>query len=307
MNKEGPLPTTVQRAAVRVCRDAFHWRDDLRAVFTTAGVPASLYDRYDNPANSKAKIARFIFGALQERGEPGCTVQHKIVEELCRMTKPSPDAPDQHAGKQALAELKREATAAKILVEPEKAAADARRAASQRKTTATHSRRERIGELRTIFIELNQLTPANTAERQARGYRLERLLADLFRAYDMDYRPSYKVDGEQIDGSFHFRGFTYLVEARWRSTRPTAGDLLSFKAKVDGKIDSTRGVFISMPGYDDDALDHVVRTARGSRNNVILFDGRDIAILFEGAFGLEDALSAKIDAAEQEGRMWRPL
>jgi hypothetical protein len=112
--------------------------------------------------------------------------------------------------------LKREATAAKVLVDPERAAADARRAARQRKTAATEARRERIGELRKLFIDLNQLKPSSTAERQARGYRLERLLADLFRAYDIDYGPSYRVEGEQIDGSFHFRGFTYLVEARWR-------------------------------------------------------------------------------------------
>jgi hypothetical protein len=172
---------------------------------------------------------------------------------------------------------------------------------------ATQLRKDRVGELRMAFIELSKRAPANDDERQGRGYKLERLLADLFRAHDMEYRPSYKIDGEQIDGTFHFRGFTYLVEARWRTSPPTAGDLLDFKAKVDGKIDSTRGVFISMAGYDENVLDHVVRTARGSRNNVILFDGRDVTLLFEGAIGLEDGLTAKIDAAEQEGRMWRPL
>lgn len=43
MSKIEPLPATVQSAAVRACRDALHWRDDLRAVFLTAGVPPSLY------------------------------------------------------------------------------------------------------------------------------------------------------------------------------------------------------------------------------------------------------------------------
>ena len=94
---------------------------------------------------------------------------------------------------------------------------------------------------------------------------------------------------------------------KWREATPTSGDLLSFKVKVDGKIESTRGVFVSMAGYDDDVLEHVIKTARGSRNNVILFSGRDVSLLFEDGFGLEDALTAKIDAAEQEGRMWHPL
>lgn len=382
MGRINPLPATVQSAAVSVCRDALHWRDDLRAVFLTAGVPTPLYDKYDHLGFSKAKLARAVFNELQERGEPGfgcgrenghqvvtgdsttgsppdfmvarmnttgnvglsaCAValvaacfdlsgakaqyqiraarstsgaqthdhlvlklttvatgfvvQRKIVEELCRMTKPHRDAPDQAAGKASLAELKRAATAAQMLIDPEKAAADARRAASQRRVAATQQRRERIGKLRDSFLQLVQLTPGTNADRQDRGYKLERLLADLFRAYDMEYRPSYKVAGEQIDGSFHFRGLG----------TPSAGDLLTFKAKVDGKIESTRGIFTAMAGYDDDVLEHVIKTARGSRNNVILFSGRDVTLLFEGNVGLEDALTAKIDAAEQEGRMWHPL
>lgn len=307
MSKIEPLPTTVQSAAVKACRDALHWRDDLRAVFLTAGVPRSLYDKYDDPANSKAKIARYLLSDLQGRGQSGFVIQRKVVEELCRMSKPHPDAPDQVAGKSALAELKREATTTQILVDPERAAADARRATSQRKIAATEERRARIGELRTSFSELSRHTPTTGSARQARGYKLERLLADLFRLHDLEYRPSYKADGEQIDGSFHFRGFTYLTEAKWRALPPTAGDLLGFKAKVDGKIDSTRGVFVSMAGYDEPVLDHVIKTARGSRNNIILFNGRDVALLFDGSVGLIDALTAKIDAAEQEGQMWRPL
>jgi hypothetical protein len=297
----------VQSAAIRVCRDALHWRDDLRAVLLTAGVPTALYEKYDHLGFSKAKLARAVFNELQDRGEPGFAVQRKIAQELCRMSKPHSDAPDQVAGRASLADLKREATTAQILIDPEKAAAAARRAASQRRVAATQLRRERIGELRDTFIGLIRQTADTNANRQDRGYKLERLLADLFRAYDLEYRPSYKITGEQIDGSFHFRGFTYIVEVKWRSDFPTSGDLLTFKAKVDGKMESTRGAFISMAGYDDDVLDHFIKTSRGSRNNVMLFNGRDVSLLFEGGMGLEDALTAKIDAAEQEGRMWHPL
>jgi hypothetical protein len=298
----------VQRAAIAVCRDAFYFRDDVRAVFLIAGVPRALYDRYDDPdTNSKAKIARIIFDELGATGEPGYVVQRKIVEELCRMSRPHHKATDKHAGAMALAELKQEATAEQILVDSQKAAADARRTANQRKAMAVQERRLRLGELRKTFLALNRLVPGTDAERQGRGYKLERLLADLFRLHDMEYRPSYRIPGEQIDGSFHFRGFTYLTEAKWRVTTPTAGDLLEFKAKVDGKIDSTRGVYVSMAGFDQAPLNHAMHVARGARNNVVLFDGRDITLLFEGSIGLIDALTAKIDAAEQTGKMWQPL
>ncbi|TXK35122.1 restriction endonuclease [Nonomuraea sp. C10] len=304
----GPVPTTVQRAVVAVCRDAFYFRDDVRAVFLQAGTPRTLYDKYDDPTVfSKAKIARTVQDELTSMGQPGFLIQRKIVEELCRMTRPHSKATDQHAGAAALEELKREAQAGLILVDPEQAAIDARRAASQRRATALQERQQRLGDLRSAFLSQSSLVPRTDGERQERGYKLERLLADLFRLHDLEYRPSYRFKGEQIDGSFHFRGFTYLTEAKWRISTPTAGDLLEFKAKVDGKIDSTRGLYISMSGFDDDAVEHALRTARGTRNNLILVGGRDIALLFEGRFGLVDALTYKIDAAEQEGKMWHPL
>lgn len=304
MESKGRIAINVQLAAIAVCRDAFHWRDDLRAVFLNGGVPRALYDKYDHPDNSKPKIARFIFDELSALGEPGFQIQRKIIEELCRLSKPHRDAPDQAAGARALGDLKREATFAQILVNPERAAADARRAASERKATAVAERRAKLGSLRGQFLALNRLIPATDRERQRRGYDFERLLADLFRLYDLEYRPSYRIEGEQIDGAFHFRGFTYLTEAKWRGSPPDFGDLVDFKAKVDGKMESTRGLFISMAGYDRRVVDHVTHVARGARNNIILVDGRDVARLFEGGVGLIDLLTMKIDAAEHEGVMW---
>ena len=67
MNPSEPLPYTVSQAAVAVCRDALHWRDDLRSLFMSAGVPRPLYDKYDDPTNSKAKIARLVLDELGGR------------------------------------------------------------------------------------------------------------------------------------------------------------------------------------------------------------------------------------------------
>ena len=136
-------------------------------------------------------------------------------------------------------------------------------------------------------------------ERQARGYELESLLADLFRAHDMDYTGSTRQPHEQVDGSFHFRGFTYLVEARWRSQPPTIGDLADFKVKVDGKLESTRGLFISMISFNDEVLQHFANVS--GKRNVVYVTGQDLALIFEERIGLVDALIKKIDAAEKQG------
>jgi hypothetical protein len=294
-----PVPSTVIRAAIAVCRDALHWRDDLRGVMLAAGVQRALYDRHAQPECSKARIARAVFDDLGERGAAGYALQAKIIEELCRMDRPHRDAPDPKAGAAALKELKAEAQKAAVLMDPGSAAVTARKAAEARRLLLLDERRDALGALRGEFLDL--VRQGGSAV-QARGYELEKLLARLFRAYELEYRPSYRIEHEQVDGSFHFRGFTYLVEARWRSHSPELGDLLDFKGKVDGKMDSTRGAFISMAGFDEGVLEHFVRNSRGSRNNIVMFTGRDITQLFEGGFGLQDALTKKIDAAEQEGR-----
>jgi hypothetical protein len=304
---EAHVPETVRSTIVQVCRDAFHWRDDVRALFLNAGTPAAVYDRYNMPELSKAKIARAVLNELQSQGAGGHTVQRKIVEELCQMDRPHPDAPDQAKGRAALEELKRLAKASKVLVDIDAADVQRRRAHAARQQQARQQRQERLGALRDRFFVLLRQQLRTPAERQRRGYDLEQLLADLFEAYDLTYRRPYRAPHEQVDGSFHFRGFTYTVEAKWEALPPTFGDLVKFKANVDGKLESTRGLFISMAGYDDDQLTHFLQMPRGSRNNVVLVDAQDLIAIFEGRITLPDALIAKIDAAEQEGRPWHPL
>ena len=51
-------------------------------------------------------------------------------------------------------------------------------------------------------------------ESQPRGYAFEKLLKDMFNAYGLSARASFRLVGEQIDGSFVSGGDTYLLEAK---------------------------------------------------------------------------------------------
>jgi hypothetical protein len=62
-----------------------------------------------------------------------------------------------------------------------------------------------------------------------------------------------------------------------------------------------------MAGFDENSLEHFLKITHGSRNNIVLVDGQDLIGIFEGRYTLPDALTEKIDAAEQEGVAWRPL
>jgi hypothetical protein len=301
------VPETVRQAVIRVCRSAFHWKGDVRGIFLDAGVPEHIYDRYDLDENSKARIARLVLNDLRQLGTSGVAIERKLVEELSRWERPHPDVPDEQAGVAALDDLKREAMANQILVDPERAAAQLRRDRAEQERRRIEQCQQRVGAVRERFNELGRDRPRTPSELQQRGYALELLLADLFEAFELEYRRPYKAPHEQIDGSFHFRGFTYLVEAKWEKLPPSFDDMAKFKFKVDGKLESVRGVFVAMASFDDNVIDHLFRVARGSRNNLILVDKLDLLTIVEGRMTLKDALTAKVDAAEQQGEWWYPL
>ncbi len=60
--------------------------------------------------------------------------------------------------------------------------------------------------LSAALTELMRLAPA------PRGFAFERFLDDTFAAFNLSPRKSFRLVGEQIDGSFHLTNETYLVE-----------------------------------------------------------------------------------------------
>ena len=68
-----------------------------------------------------------------------------------------------------------------------------------------------IQELKRKLLGLSSLPP------QERGFQFEKLIKDLFEIFNLAPRSSFRLVGEQIDGSFQFQGETYLVEATWQS------------------------------------------------------------------------------------------
>ncbi len=294
-----PLSAALKTEVINACRAAFYYRDDLKSLMLGAGVSAAVYNRYDHREIAKVKIARSIIDELHNLGPDGWRIQRKIVAELCGMTRPANGVEDVKSGKAALAELRRIASQDGIIIDTERAAINDRKTRDAKRIKQIDERREHMGKLSTRFAELAQARPRTQSERQARGYELEKLIADLSRLEGLDYIGSSRPPHEQIDGSFYLRGFTYLVEARWRDHAPTTNELAGFKVKVDGKLESTRGLFISMAGFDEDVLNHFANNS-GARN-IIYMTGQDLALIFGGQVGLIDALMKKIEAAENRG------
>ena len=293
------LPFDIREAIVEVCGKAFHYKDPFRHFMLSCGVPAQLYDRFSE--DSKYKIARHLLSELDARAEEGYQIQRRILTELCKFRKlPDANAPDRDAGLNSLRALKQLALDQKLVVRKAQAATEAKAAEARRHQDGIAARANKMRELHERFSIL-----AMSAESpQSRGYSLEEILAELFVANEISYRHSYRTSTEQIDGSFHFGGFDYLVEVRWRRDPPGQVDLAALKTKVDKKITSTRGLFVSINGFRSET---VMEFTRGVSSNIILMDGQDLSLILEGHVSLVDALAMKIEKAAQEGIIYVSL
>lgn len=67
---------------------------------------------------------------------------------------------------------------------------------------------------------------------QPRGFKFEAWLNELFHAYHLSPRSSFRLVGEQIDGSFQLDQQTYLVEAKWKKDPISAADLHILEGKL---------------------------------------------------------------------------
>src|SRR5579864_1897021 len=103
-------------------------------------------------------------------------------------------------------------------------------------------------------FKLQLLALRQQSDRQAAGLALEKLLTEVFALSNLAPRGSFRVTGEQVDGSLVLDAQIYLVEAKWERDPIGEGELLVFSGKVAGKSTFTRGLFISLSGYSDAGL-----------------------------------------------------
>ena len=132
---------------------------------------------------------------------------------------------------------------------------------------------------------LAALRALSSLDPQPRGFAFEEFLKVIFSAFDLAPRSSFRLVGEQIDGSFQLQGETYLVEATWRNMPVGQEELLAFSGKVSGKAAWSRGLLLSYAGFSSDGLEAF---ARGKPTVIVCMEG----------LCLNDALDRGLDLAK---------
>ena len=144
--------------------------------------------------------------------------------------------------------------------------------------------------LRDQLLQISRLDP------QARGFAYEKFLKDVFNANGLAPRASFRLVGEQIDGSFELSSETYLLEAKWKGLPVGASDLHAFNGKVEDKAAWSRGLFVSESGFSDEGL-----TAFGRGKRVVCMDGLDLHDMLDRRLRFADVMAKKVRRYAESG------
>jgi hypothetical protein len=158
--------------------------------------------------------------------------------------------------------------------------------------------RETLAALRSRFLQISNLPP------QERGYAFEKFLYDLFDAYRFNPRPSFRIVGEQIDGSIEFEHEIYLIEAKWQVEPIVQGDLAVLDSRVSGHSQIGRGIFITVGCF---SADGITAHERLRPSAMIGIDGQDLYFVLENGLSLGEVLRCKLRWLVETGHFHHPV
>lgn len=262
----------------------------------SCGVPETLRNRYPKEAYNKYQMMRNIIQHLEESGDVE-TINNLISNFFRLRGAVDKKSLDESKAKQLLSEFRKLVGNDPIEKEIERRKREEARTSYTSNIEENKSQRKKLEDINSLFITLtisNEYTP------QQRGYKLENLFCDLLQLNELEYSRPYKTpDGEQIDGHFRYEKFDYLVESKWEEGPIKQKDLSVFDGKIRGKAQSTRGLFISANGFDENA----VYKFSGDSPRIILLTGEDLAMILCGRVLFHDAMKAKVEAIVRYGNI----
>jgi len=175
---------------------------------------------------------------------------------------------------------------------------------SQNKQDVDSERLEKVTDLAKRQDMIRKLQEIIKLTPQKRGYAFEQFLNELFEVFRLKPRNSFRVIGEQIDGSLELDSETYLIEAKWESKKTEIQDLLGFNGKIIGKATWSRGIFISYNGFTEEAL---TAFSKGRPTNFITLTAQELYFILVGKEGfyldLDEAIRTKVRYAAETGNI----
>lgn len=290
-DKMNNISFEIQQQIIQCFGLCFHYKDTVVSFMQASGVPNELILRWKS--EPKFVWAKNVINELNKT-ENGRLIIRRIATEFYKMKNIPDEVQDRDRGLDALRKLKWLIGDTQQNKINETFNNSYHRSKQEMKIQLRQQQLQKIEELKTEYYSL-----FSSENPQKRGYHLEKIVANLFKNSDIDYHESYRNDTntQQLDGYFRFEGFDYLVEIKWEKDPINSSKIASLKQKVDTKLTSTRGLFISVNGFRDEVIQDF-----SNRDSKILFmDGQELSYILENRISLYEALKVKIIGASKTG------
>lgn len=168
--------------------------------------------------------------------------------------------------------------------------------ALQKKSKKTSKKLTKTKKCKEISKKLDAISEAPDA--QKRGYIFENFLNYYFTLEGLKPREPFKIRGQQVDGSIELNKSIYLIEAKWKKKKISKPDVVQFQKKVEERSGITRGIFISLSGFSDEAIN----PSGLGRTKIILVEVKEIKDILTKRVSLKKMLEDKVRILAEEGK-----
>ncbi len=286
----------IKEQMVGLAGACFWFWNSFHSFLESSGVPRTLHQRYPKDAFNKYQVMRNILDVLEDQDKVDTI--NAIISNFYRLKNAvDQDNLDTKKAKRLLQDFRESVGNDPIETAIKEQQRDKARTNYQQSVEKSKAKKEGLTDLNARFLALAALTNMTP---QQRGFKLETLFFDLLHFAEFEHAKPYRTpNGEQIDGQFKYEKFDYLVEAKWIAGLTKQKDLSIFDGKIRGKAQSTRGLFLSAEGFDDNA---VIKFS-GDAPRIVLMTGEDLAIVLNGTMPIFDVMKAKVDAIVRHGNI----
>lgn len=288
------LDFNIKNKIINLSGSCFWYWNTFYSFLESCGVSSSIYLTFGKEG-SKYQVMRSILELLERQQ------RYDIIKEIMKQFYnfiPSEDGIDKDKANILLDDF-RKAVGPNILEEEINKKELERKVEEQNRILEEKRiQRQKLEKLKENFLKLKALE-----DKQKRGFDIQALFFDLLELEEFEIHRPYRVQGEELDGHFKYEKFDYIVEIKWTESLTNQSDLSIFDGKIRGKGQSTRGFFLSINGFDNNA----VSKFSGDSPRIILMDGQDLFSIFEEITTFYDLMKRKTDALAREGLIYAKL
>lgn len=288
------LDFNIKDKIINLSGACFWYWNTFYSFLESCGVSSSIYRAFGKEGG-KYQVMRSILELLERQQ------RYDIIKEISKQLYnfvPSEDGIDKDKANRLLEDFRK--TVGPSILEEEVNKRELERKAEEQKRILEENKiqRQKLEKLKENFLRLNALD-----DKQKRGFEVEPLFFELLELEEFEVHRPYRIKGEQLDGHFKYEKFDYIVEIKWTDSPTNQSDLSIFDGKIRGKGQSTRGFFLSINGFDNNA----VSKFSGDSPRIILMDGQDLFLIFEEITTFYDLMKFKTDALARKGFIYAKL